>query len=159
MLQGVENVYTQHTPPLVGLLERLAKAKLPEIDYPRVERDSSPHAPRVRSHVGLGWPGAALGKAAHALPAPTHSTLSPPDPASFNHPALSPQPPRLVVAFIIGGTTYEEARAVAELNAAGERGEGWSAGTRLVLGGTSVQSSASFLKDLQEVMLNERYAT
>lgn len=68
------------------------------------------------------------------------------------------QPPRLVVAFVIGGTTYEEAKAVAELNAAGERGEGWSAGVRLLLGGTSVQSSTSFLKDFQEVMVNERYA-
>lgn len=68
------------------------------------------------------------------------------------------QPPRLVVAFVIGGTTYEEAKAVAELNAAGERGEGWAAGVRLLLGGTSVQSSASFLRDFQEVMVNERYA-
>lgn len=29
------------------------------------------------------------------------------------------QPPRLVVVFIVGGSTYEEARAVAEANAAG----------------------------------------
>jgi hypothetical protein len=48
-LQGVENVYTQHTPALVGLLERLARAKLPDMDYPRVDRDHSPQAPRV------GW--------------------------------------------------------------------------------------------------------
>lgn len=47
---------------------------------------------------------------------------------------------------------------MAELNAAGERGEGWAAGVRLLLGGTSVQSSASFLRDFQEVMVNERYA-
>ena len=45
--QGVENVYTQHTPALVGLLERLARSKLPEMDYPRVDRNSSPQAPRV----------------------------------------------------------------------------------------------------------------
>ncbi|EFN56021.1 hypothetical protein CHLNCDRAFT_22879 [Chlorella variabilis] len=113
-LKGVENVYTQHTPALVGLLERLARSKLPEMDYPRVDRNSSPQAPRV---------------------------------------------PRLVVVFVVGGTTYEEARAVAELNAAGEKGEGWSAGMRVVLGGTSVQNSTSFLKDLQEVMVNERYAS
>ena len=65
----------------------------------------------------------------------------------------------MVVAFVIGGTSYEEARAVAELNAAGDKGEGWSAGIRLLLGGTSVQSSVSFLQDWQEVMLNERYAS
>ena len=59
---------------------------------------------------------------------------------------------------MVGGTTYEEAKAVAELNAAGERGEGWSAGARLVLGGTGVQNSASFLRDFQEMLLSERYA-
>lgn len=74
-------------------------------------------------------------------------------------PAAFPQPPRLVVAFVIGGTTYEEAKAVADLNAAADRGEGWSAGARILLGGTSVQSSRSFLADWQEVMLNERYAS
>lgn len=72
-------------------------------------------------------------------------------------PAPPLQPPKLVVVFVVGGTTYEEAKAVADLNAAGERGEGWSAGMRLVLGGTGVQSSGSFLKDFQEVMVNERY--
>ena len=73
-------------------------------------------------------------------------------------PPACAQPPRLVVAFVVGGTTYEEARAVAELNAAAERGEGWSAGVRLLLGGTSVQSSTTFLRDWAEVQLNERYA-
>lgn len=47
-MQGVENVYTQHSPPLVGLLEKLAKAKLPETDYPRVDRGHSLQAPKVR---------------------------------------------------------------------------------------------------------------
>lgn len=80
---------------------------------------------------------------------------SPLPPPSLPAPPL--QPPKLLVVFVVGGTTYEEAKVVADLNAAGERGEGWSAGMRLVLGGTGVQSSGSFLKDFQEVMVNERY--
>ena len=32
---------------------------------------------------------------------------------------LTKQAPKLVVVFMVGGTTYEEARVVAELNAAG----------------------------------------
>ena len=118
-LTGLENVYTQHSPPLVGVLERLARGKLPEADYPRIDR------------------------------------------AAASVPALQPsaqKPPRLVVVFVVGGATYEEAKAVAELNAAGERNEGWSAGMRLLLGGTSVQSSATFLRDLREVATNERFA-
>jgi len=66
------------------------------------------------------------------------------------------QAPRLVVAFIVGGTTYEEARCVAEANAAGERGQGWAAGMRVILGGTGVQTSASFMRDVREMMNNER---
>ena len=63
------------------------------------------------------------------------------------------------MAFIVGGTTYEEARAVAELNAAGERNEGWSAGMRIILGGTGVHNSKSFMSDLRELSSNERFAT
>lgn len=37
-VQGVENVYTQHIPLLTHVLERLAKGKLPESEYPFVDR-------------------------------------------------------------------------------------------------------------------------
>lgn len=63
--------------------------------------------------------------------------------------------PRLVIAFIIGGSTYEEARAVAEANLAGEHGKGWSAGMRIILGGTGVATSKSFIRDLRQIERNE----
>lgn len=52
--------------------------------------------------------------------------------------------PQDVVIFIVGGSTYEEARTVAMQNAA-------NTGTRVILGGSVVLNSASFLKDLEEV--------
>ena len=58
---------------------------------------------------------------------------------------------------MVGGSTCEEARCVAEVNAAGARGEGWSAGTRVLLGGTHLHNSASFLRDFQELLATERY--
>lgn len=67
------------------------------------------------------------------------------------------QAPKLVIVCVVGGTTYEEAKAVAELNAAGERGEGWSAGMRVLLGGTAVLNSRTFVKELLVVGDNERY--
>lgn len=73
MLQGVENVYTQHTPLLLNTLESLIKGRLKDVDYPTVSKSVS----------------------------------------SVTGPS---KPPRLVVVFIVGGTTYEEAKAVAELN-------------------------------------------
>lgn len=51
--------------------------------------------------------------------------------------------PQEVVVFIVGGTTYEEARIVALHNAA-------NSGTRFILGGTVVLNSKRFLKDLEE---------
>eukprot|EP00891_Asterochloris_glomerata_P009321 jgi/Astpho2/9321/fgenesh1_pm.00142_%23_3_t len=65
------------------------------------------------------------------------------------------RPPKFVVVFIVGGTTYEEARAVAELNAQGEKHEGWPAGVKFLLGGSSVQNSRTFMKDLTDVALNQ----
>ncbi|KAJ3692510.1 hypothetical protein LUZ60_012860 [Juncus effusus] len=51
--------------------------------------------------------------------------------------------PQDVVVFIVGGTTYEEARAVALHNA-------MSSGTRFFLGGSTLLNSKKFLKDLEE---------
>lgn len=116
-LKGVENVYTQHTPPIVTVLERAARGKLSDTDYINVSSTDE-------------WK--------------THSAQQ--------------QPVRLVVCCIVGGTTYEEVKAVAELNAAADRGEGWAAGVRFILVGTgNVQNSATFMADWDEVAMMERY--
>jgi len=68
-------------------------------------------------------------------------------------PNQSLQRPQDIIVFMIGGTTYEEARAVTLLNrdlsspAAGGSGIG-GAGARILLGGTCVHNSSSFLEML-----------
>lgn len=52
--------------------------------------------------------------------------------------------PQDVVIFIVGGTTYEEARMVSMQNAAQN-------GTRVLLGGSVVLNSSSFICDLEEI--------
>lgn len=52
------------------------------------------------------------------------------------------QRPREVILFVVGGVTYEEAKVVAELNATMQ-------GTRIILGGTNIHNSQSFLQELQ----------
>ncbi|TPX68347.1 hypothetical protein SpCBS45565_g03173 [Spizellomyces sp. 'palustris'] len=51
--------------------------------------------------------------------------------------------PQDIVVFMIGGTTYAEAHEVAKLNAS-------NPGVRIVLGGTTVHSSQSFLREVSE---------
>ncbi|KAI3874778.1 hypothetical protein MKW98_019351 [Papaver atlanticum] len=51
--------------------------------------------------------------------------------------------PQDVVVFVVGGTTYEEARAVALQNAS-------NSGTGFILGDLGVLNSKRFLKDLEE---------
>ena len=53
--------------------------------------------------------------------------------------------PQDIIVFMLGGTTYEEARAVALLNQrlAGEAGG--PGGTRILLGGSTIHNSKSFL--------------
>jgi hypothetical protein len=53
--------------------------------------------------------------------------------------------PQDIIVFIVGGTTYEEARVVAQINAS-------SPGVRVVLGGTSVHNSESFLGEVEETV-------
>ncbi|XP_071722686.1 vacuolar protein sorting-associated protein 45 homolog [Rutidosis leptorrhynchoides] len=51
--------------------------------------------------------------------------------------------PQDVIIFIVGGTTYEEARSVALFNAS-------NTGVRFILGGSAILNSKRFLKDLEE---------
>jgi len=53
--------------------------------------------------------------------------------------------PQDVIVFIVGGATYEEARMVAQVNAS-------SPGVRVVLGGTGVVNSATFLDEVEEAV-------
>ncbi|KAI9059274.1 Sec1-like protein [Trametes sanguinea] len=58
------------------------------------------------------------------------------------------QRPGDVIIFMVGGTTYAEARVVALLNQESSTGSS-AAGTRLLLGGTCVHNSSSFLEMLR----------
>lgn len=51
--------------------------------------------------------------------------------------------PQDVLVFVVGGTTYEEAKMVAQLNAS-------TPGVRVVLGGTGVLNSRRFLEEVEE---------
>ncbi|KAL7273184.1 vacuolar protein sorting-associated protein 45 [Rhizina undulata] len=53
--------------------------------------------------------------------------------------------PQDIIIFMIGGTTYEEAKSVAEINAT-------TPGVRVVLGGTSVLNSKLFLEEIDEIV-------
>ncbi|GIL89317.1 hypothetical protein Vretimale_11146 [Volvox reticuliferus] len=124
-LQGVDNVYTQHTPLLTETVAALAADRLDPMAYPYM---------------------AATGEEAAVMAANAKRA-----------------PPREVIVFIVGGTTYEEAKAVAEMN---ERQAAAAAGTtasvsgvtagpgaasvtpRVLLGGTTILNSAAFMAAL-----------
>ncbi|CAI6333473.1 unnamed protein product [Periconia digitata] len=53
--------------------------------------------------------------------------------------------PQDVVIFMVGGTTYEEAKMVAQVNAS-------SPGVRVALGGTTVHNSTSFLEEVEDAV-------
>ena len=55
--------------------------------------------------------------------------------------------PQDIIVFIIGGTTYEEAKIVAQINAN-------YPGVRILLGGTSIQNSTTFLEDVDDATSN-----
>ncbi|OAV99887.1 hypothetical protein PTTG_01474 [Puccinia triticina 1-1 BBBD Race 1] len=121
-LKGVENVYTQHTPPLVETVEQLLKGRLKETGYP-------------------------------LLDSPVDSRNSVPQAAQ-----TAPIRPIELIVFVVGGTTYEEARSIALLNERLASGVGFSGpgpqpqiGARVVLGGTCVHNSRTFLDWLREL--------
>lgn len=128
-VQGVENVYMQHTPQLSQTLENLFKARLREATYPFLD-GAGPNAGLQRCHSFQLF--------VDGMP----SVLT-----------ISNDRPQDVIVFVVGGTTYEEARAVALLNrefATGSNpnapGGSVNAGARVLLGGTCVHNSSSYLE-------------
>lgn len=55
--------------------------------------------------------------------------------------AIPTSPPKSILVFVVGGVTYEEATKVAEMN---------GSGIKVVLGGTTVHNSNTFLSELYE---------
>lgn len=53
--------------------------------------------------------------------------------------------PQDIIVFIVGGTTYEEAKMVAQINAS-------TPGVRVVLGGTTIHNSDTFLAEVEEAV-------
>lgn len=103
-LQGVENVYTQHTPHLSQTVDLLMKGRLKESSYPAM--------------------------------APFSPTQQQPDASVYTY------KPQEVIVFIVGGTTYEEARSVTLLN---EQMAKEGSASRVILGGNTVLNSRQFL--------------
>ncbi len=102
-LQGVDNVYTQHTPLLSDTVQQLATSNLPPAAYPFMAGNND---------EAMAWQG-----------------------------MFKKTPPREAVVFVVGGTTYEEAKAVAEWNEKHPE-------MRVVLGGSGVLNSEAFLQGL-----------
>lgn len=55
--------------------------------------------------------------------------------------------PQDIIVFIVGGATYEEAKMVAQVNAS-------SPGVRVVLGGTTIHNSSTFLEEVDDAVSN-----
>ncbi|WWC69607.1 uncharacterized protein I206_103550 [Kwoniella pini CBS 10737] len=69
--------------------------------------------------------------------------------------AARTQKPQDIIIFMIGGTTYEEGRAVALLNQKLQNeASGGPGGTRILLGGSMVHNSSSFLDMVENCALN-----
>ncbi len=92
-------MYTQHYPAFARVIERLARGRLPSEDYPFASADG---------RTGVGGFGGSTGSTSDQVPA-TGAII-----------AAHQRGCKLIIAFIIGGTTYEEAKAVSEMNMEGQ---------------------------------------
>lgn len=132
-LRGVENVYTQHQPAFAGVIERAARGRLSVEDFPFASSSASSASVAAGDggrggRGGVGGYGAGYGSGVDGVGAGAGGAAT----GTAAHQRSS----KLIIAFIIGGTTYEEAKAVAEMNADGH--------VNVYLGGTDVTSSGEF---------------
>ncbi|KAL4249081.1 STXBP/unc-18/SEC1 family protein [Abortiporus biennis] len=64
------------------------------------------------------------------------------------------QKPQNVIIFVVGGTTFEEARAVALLNQETTTPGSLSYGTHILLGGTCIHNSSSYVEMIRSAAVN-----
>jgi vacuolar protein sorting-associated protein 45 len=116
---GMDNVYTQHVPVLLHVLQQVARGKLSAKEFPIV-------------------PGSVV-PAATASTVTTSSARALSDEDAINSAII----PEEVLVFMVGGITYEEGTKVAEFNVM-HHGR-----LRVVLAGGTIHNSTSFLDELQ----------
>lgn len=95
-IKGIDNIYTQHAPTIVEIIEDLTRSRLKTAHFPSLIED--------------------------------------------NRTQIVEKPNDLII-FQIGGTTYEEALHIDQLNRS-------LPGVRIVLGSTAIHNFASFLEEI-----------
>lgn len=133
-VQGVDNVYSQHVPLLMDILQQAVRGKLSPRDYPTVVSASN------NSGGGSGSNGGSHHHLQHHHPQQQQQH-------HHHHPH---ELPTEILVFVVGGVTYEEGTKVAEFNAQ-HRGRG--SGVQVVLAGSTVHNSTSFLDELKATAL------
>lgn len=111
-VQGVANVYSQHIPVLMDIIQNVIRGKLKESAFPFVKRNTASAA------TGTG-----------------NSSSS----------ANTQNKPMEIIVFMVGGVTYEEATKINEFN------ENNPNGVKVVLSGSTIHNSTSFLEELKEL--------
>jgi uncharacterized membrane protein YgcG len=149
-LKGVENVYTQHAPRLAGVLQSLIKGRLRDTQYPFFDAaaaaaataNTNTNATAAATTTSLA--GAAGGSRGGGGGGGSGggSTIGGGGAGAGGIGAAAREKPQDIIVFVVGGATYEEARMVAQVNAS-------SPGVRVVLGGTTVHNSATFMEDVE----------
>lgn len=134
----MDNVYTQHTPLLTATLTNLATDKLDVASYPFMASTAVRGAWTCGSSSLPPW--SCVDTMAHRHGVWTAGVCAQ-DEAMAYQATFRRAPPREVIVFIIGGSTFEEAKAVAEWNDRNPQ-------MRVVLGGTAVLNSSAFLAAL-----------
>merc|ERR1712087_328873 len=112
-VQGVANVYSQHVPTLMDVIQSAIRGKLKESAFPLVP-------------------------SARAMPRGNTSN-------SQGNQSQNALRPTEIIVFMVGGVTYEEATKLNEFN------ENNPSGVKVVLAGSTIHNSTSFLEELKEL--------
>jgi len=123
-VQGIENVYSQHVPLVMETIQSIMKGKLSPKTYPIVPGSSSYNVSQsTRQHHH-------------------HHT-------GTGGPAVSAAEvvPEEILIYMVGGVTYEEGTKISEFNKA------MKGRVQVILGGSTVHNSTSFLDELKTTSL------
>jgi len=122
-VQGVENVYSQHVPLVMNTVQSVLRGRLSKKTHPIVPGSATAATVATRTHHH--GRGGDGGGGDQVVPDE-------------------------VLIFVVGGVTYEEGTKIAELNESFAKSGG---GPKVILAGSTVHNSTSFLDELKSTSL------
>jgi vacuolar protein sorting-associated protein 45 len=154
-IAGVDNVYAQHVPLIIETVQQILRGKLSSKDFPYILLNNSNTTSNNNNNGGNVGASSGGHNRSMSMTSPSSMNNSATNSHGIqinnnNHNNIESIIPDEILIFMVGGVTYEEGMKITELNKELQSRTSNNKSTiRIVLAGSTIHNSTSFLDELR----------